>query len=66
MEKPFGKDLITAQALEKQLCRLFADEQIYRIDHYLAKDAIENIISLRFANSILADSWNKERIESIT
>jgi len=66
VEKPFGKDLVTAQALEKQLCSLFADEQIYRIDHYLAKDAIENIISLRFANSILADSWNKERIESIT
>lgn len=66
VEKPFGKDLATADALEDQLCRLFKDEQIYRIDHYLAKDAIENIISLRFANSILADSWNKERIESIT
>ena len=65
VEKPFGKDLKTAQALERQLCSLFTDEQIYRIDHYLAKDAIENIISLRFANSILTDSWNKERIESI-
>ena len=65
VEKPFGKDLKTAQALEKKLCATFADEQIYRIDHYLAKDAIENIISLRFANSILADSWNKDRIESI-
>ena len=66
VEKPFGRDLVTAQALEHKLCTLFQDEQIYRIDHYLAKDAIENIISLRFANSILADSWNKERIESIT
>ncbi len=65
VEKPFGKDLATAQALEQQLCSLFADEQIYRIDHYLAKDAIENIISLRFANSILTDSWNKDCIESI-
>jgi len=65
VEKPFGKDLTTAQALEKQLCSLFDDKQIYRIDHYLAKDAIENIISLRFANSILADSWNKDRIDSI-
>jgi glucose-6-phosphate 1-dehydrogenase len=65
VEKPFGKDLLTAQKLEEQLCATFTDEQIYRIDHYLAKDAIENIISLRFANSILADSWNKERIESM-
>ena len=66
VEKPFGRDLDTATKLEEQLCRLFTDEQIYRIDHYLAKDAIENIISLRFANSFLADSWNKNSIESIT
>jgi len=65
VEKPFGRDLETAQVLEKKLCSLFNDEQIYRIDHYLAKDAIENIISLRFANSIIADSWRKEQIESI-
>ncbi len=65
VEKPFGRDLTTAQALEHKLCSLFADEQIYRIDHYLAKDAIENIIALRFANSILADSWNSRAIESI-
>jgi len=66
VEKPFGKDLATAAALEEKLCAAFRDEQIYRIDHYLAKDAIENIISLRFSNSVLADSWNKERIESIS
>ncbi|MFM2381439.1 MAG: hypothetical protein RLZZ76_206 [Candidatus Parcubacteria bacterium] len=65
VEKPFGSDLVTAQALEKQLCELFTEEQIYRIDHYLAKDTIENIVSLRFANSILADSWNNSRIEHI-
>lgn len=66
VEKPFGRDLVTAQALEEKLCSLFSDEQIYRIDHYLAKDAIENITSLRFANSIIADSWRKEQIESIS
>ncbi len=66
VEKPFGSDLKTAKALEKQLCELFKEEQIYRIDHYLAKDAIENIISLRFANSILSNSWNNEHIESIS
>ena len=65
VEKPFGRDLDTANALEAQLCELFTEDQIYRIDHYLAKDAIENIIALRFANSILADSWTKEYIESI-
>jgi len=65
VEKPFGSDLKTAEALERQLCELFTEEQIYRIDHYLAKDAIENILSLRFANSILADSWNGKRVESI-
>ncbi len=65
VEKPFGSDLETAKALEEQLCELFTEDQIYRIDHYLAKDTIENIISLRFANSILSDSWNKSRIEHI-
>lgn len=66
VEKPFGSDLTTAEALEQQLCDLFKEEQIYRIDHYLAKEAIENIISLRFANSILSDSWNGTRIEEIS
>jgi len=65
VEKPFGRDLRTAQALEKKMCSLFADEQIYRIDHYLAKDSIENIIALRFVNTILADSWHGEAIESM-
>ncbi len=66
VEKPFGSDLNTAKELEKQLCELFSEHQIFRIDHYLAKDAIENIISLRFANSIISDSWNGRRIESIS
>lgn len=65
VEKPFGNNLETAQALEVQLRELFKEEQVYRIDHYLAKDAIENIISLRFTNSILNKSWNREQIESI-
>lgn len=65
VEKPFGKDLETAQALEDQLCAQFEEDQIYRIDHYLAKDAIENIISLRFSNSVLDASWSGQHIESI-
>jgi glucose-6-phosphate 1-dehydrogenase len=66
VEKPFGSDLKTAEHLETQLQESFTEDQVYRIDHYLAKDAIENIISLRFANSILADSWDGSRIESIS
>ena len=65
VEKPFGRDLATAQVLEKKLCTLFNDEQIYRIDHYLAKEAIENIVALRFVNTVLADSWDADAIESI-
>lgn len=65
VEKPFGSDVDTAEALERQLTDLFPDEQIYRIDHYLAKDAIENIIALRFANEIIAGSWNAREIESM-
>jgi glucose-6-phosphate 1-dehydrogenase len=65
VEKPFGEDLETAQALEQDLCARFTEEQIYRIDHYLAKDSIENIIALRFANTVLSDSWHAGQIESI-
>lgn len=66
VEKPFGRDLTTAQALEDQLCGTFADEQVYRIDHYLAKNAIENILSLRFGNTIFRQVWNAASIESVT
>lgn len=65
VEKPFGRDLATAQALEEQLRTQFNEDQIYRIDHYLAKDAIENILALRFANRVLADSWHKGEVERI-
>lgn len=65
VEKPFGNDIQTAEALEAQLCELFTEDQIYRIDHYLAKDAIENILSLRFSNSLLSGSWTGQSIESI-
>lgn len=66
VEKPFGRDLKTAQALEGELCAHFKEEQIYRIDHYLAKDAIENIIAVRFANTVFTDSWCAKDIESIS
>lgn len=65
VEKPFGKDLETATALDKELSNFFSEDKIYRIDHYLEKDAIENILSLRFENEIFKDVWNKDHIESI-
>ncbi len=65
VEKPFGKDLETAQMLEQQLCENFHEDQIYRIDHYLAKSAIENILSLRFGNVLLGSTWSGDYIDSI-
>jgi len=65
VEKPFGKDLRTAQGLDKLLGKLFREEQIYRIDHYLGKETVQNILAFRFSNSFLQDSWNKNAIESV-
>lgn len=65
VEKPFGHDRASAQALDKQLCSLFKEEQIYRIDHYLAKEAIQNILSFRFANTLIKDSFSNHSVKQI-
>ncbi|HSX24351.1 MAG TPA: glucose-6-phosphate dehydrogenase [Candidatus Andersenbacteria bacterium] len=65
VEKPFGKDLATAQALDELLGRLFKEEQVYRIDHYLGKDTVQNILAFRFSNVFLEPAWNARSIESI-
>ncbi|PJE65199.1 hypothetical protein COU91_03115 [Candidatus Saccharibacteria bacterium CG10_big_fil_rev_8_21_14_0_10_47_8] len=65
VEKPFGKDLDQAIKLDKLLGTLFEEEQIYRIDHYLAKEAIQNILAFRFANNFLEASWDSSGIEKI-
>jgi glucose-6-phosphate 1-dehydrogenase len=65
VEKPFGSDLDHAYYLEDKMSVLFREEQIYRIDHYLAKDALQNILAFRFSNGIFEDSWNKEFVESV-
>lgn len=65
VEKPFGNDSKTAQKLDAQLSELFTEDQIYRIDHYLAKEMLQNILSFRFANNILEDSWNNKMVEKI-
>lgn len=65
VEKPFGSDLQTAQKLDKKLSSLFKEDQIFRIDHYLAKEAVQNILSFRFANTLLRSPWNNEHVKEV-
>lgn len=65
IEKPFGRDLETAKNLDKLLGKLFKEEQIFRIDHYLAKEALQNIIAFRFANSLFEPVWNRNFVDKI-
>jgi len=65
VEKPFGKDLKTARELDSILGSLFKEKQVYRIDHYLAKEMLQNILSFRFSNALFQDSWSSKFIHSI-
>jgi glucose-6-phosphate 1-dehydrogenase len=65
VEKPFGNNLISARRLNEQLSRLFDPTHIYRIDHYIAKDTIRNLMVLRFANAIFEPIWNRNYIDSV-
>ncbi len=65
VEKPFGTDLESARALNELLHRWFDEGQIYRIDHYLAKETVQNILVFRFANPLFESSWNRDRIDSV-
>ncbi len=65
IEKPFGHDLDSARALNKQLCSIFKEKQIYRIDHYLGKETVQNIMAFRFANAILEPIWNRNYIQHV-
>ena len=65
IEKPFGKDLETASALNKELQSVFDEKQIYRIDHYLGKESVQNLLVYRFANSIMEPLWNRNYIDNI-
>ncbi len=65
IEKPFGNDYHSATALDSELRALFREDQIFRIDHYLAKEAVQNIVSFRFANTLLRSSWNKDHITEV-
>ncbi|MCB0371674.1 MAG: glucose-6-phosphate dehydrogenase [Muricauda sp.] len=65
VEKPFGYSLETAKKLNKGLHQYFSEEQIYRIDHYLGKETVQNLLVTRFANSIFEPLWNRNYIEHV-
>ena len=65
IEKPFGHDLESAKELNALLGRIFQEKQIYRIDHYLGKETVQNIMAFRFANAIMEPLWNRNYIEHV-
>jgi glucose-6-phosphate 1-dehydrogenase len=65
VEKPFGRDLASAQELNRVLHSVFPEPMIFRIDHYLGKEAVENLLYFRFANSFLEPIWNRNYVESV-
>ncbi|MGY6695053.1 MAG: glucose-6-phosphate dehydrogenase [Roseinatronobacter sp.] len=65
VEKPFGKDLKTARALNATLAEFFQEDQIYRIDHYLGKETVQNLMAVRFANILFEPLWNAQFVDHV-
>ncbi len=65
VEKPFGHDLKSAVEMNQMLCEYFDEDQIYRIDHYLGKETVQNILALRFANALFEPLWNRNYIDHV-
>src|ERR1700733_1568206 len=65
VEKPFGRDLASAQALDRTLHEVFAERAIFRIDHYLGKEAVQNLLYFRFANTFLEPIWNRHYVKDV-
>jgi glucose-6-phosphate 1-dehydrogenase len=65
VEKPFGRDLASAHALNVEIHRVFRERQVYRIDHYLGKETVQNILTFRFGNSIFEPLWNRRYVDHV-
>jgi glucose-6-phosphate 1-dehydrogenase len=65
IEKPFGSDLASAQALDQRILKVVKESQIYRMDHFLGKETVQNIMVLRFANGIFEPLWNRDHIDHV-
>ncbi len=65
VEKPFGRDVASARALNRQLASVFEERQVYRIDHYLGKETVQNILVFRFANGIFEPLWNRNHVAHV-
>jgi glucose-6-phosphate 1-dehydrogenase len=65
VEKPFGRDLVSARNLNRMLCELFEERQIFRIDHYLGKETVQNILAFRFGNTLFEPLWNRQYIDHV-
>lgn len=65
IEKPFGTDLRSSRELDATLKKVVDEEQVYRIDHFLGKEAVQNILALRFANGLIEPAWNRNTVESV-
>jgi glucose-6-phosphate 1-dehydrogenase len=65
VEKPFGRDLESARRLNARIARYFAEQEVFRIDHYLGKETVQNMLALRFANGIFEPIWNRQFIDHV-
>ena len=64
-EKPFGRDLASAQALNRSLLAVFPEQDVFRIDHYLGKEPVQNLLYFRFSNSLFEPIWNRNYVDSV-
>ena len=65
IEKPFGHDLASARKLNEEIHKVFDESEVYRIDHYLGKETVQNILAFRFGNSMFEPLWNRRYVDNV-